>query len=196
MSRSLLLASSSPHRRAQLERLGLAFEWMAPGVDETPRPGEAPEALVRRLSAAKARAARPAEPATVVVAGDQLAVDGERLVGKPGDRAAAVEQLAASAGRTLRFLSGCAVLDVATGQLAVEVVPTDVTFRPLTRREIEAYVDADTPFDCAGSFRSEGLGIVLFERIVSADPSALTGLPLIALARMLREAGLDPLSPE
>lgn len=188
----LLLASSSRHRRAQLERLGLPFRWTAPGIDERALPDETPDALVRRLSEAKARAV--AAPGQVVVAGDQVAVDGERVIGKPGHRAAAIDQLAASAGRTLRFLSGCAVLDGGSGRLEVAVVPTEVSFRALSRAEIEAYVDAEQPWDCAGSFKAEGLGIVLFERIVSTDPSALTGLPLIALAGMLRRAGLDPLA--
>ena len=189
----LVLASSSPYRRAQLERLGLPFRWQAPAIDERARNGEKPRDLVRRLSLDKARAVGTGLDCGVVIGGDQVAICNGRVVGKPGAREPAIAQLEAAAGTSVRFLSGVCVLDAASGRAQCEVVPTDVVFRTLTRDEIETYVDREQPYDCAGSFKAESLGIVLFERIVSDDPTALTGLPLIALARLLATFGIDVL---
>lgn len=190
----LVLASTSPYRRELLARLGLPFETDAPEVDETPRPGEAPEALVRRLSEAKARAVAARHPGAVVIGSDQLAVLDGRPVGKPGSFERAREQLRRASGRAVDFLTGLAVLDTRDGRLQLEVVPFRVVFRPLDEARIEAYLRRDKPWDCAGSFRSERLGVALFERMEGEDPNALVGLPLIRLVRMLEAVGFDPLS--
>lgn len=190
----LVLASTSPYRRELLARLGLPFGTDAPEVDETPLSGEAPEALVRRLSEAKARAVAARHPGAVIIGSDQVAVlDGE-VIGKPGAFERAREQLRRASGRTVDFLTGLAVLDTRDGRLQLEVVPFRVVFRPLSEARIEAYLRRDEPYDCAGSFRSERLGVALFERMVGEDPTALMGLPLIRLVRMLEAVGLDPLS--
>ena len=192
----LVLASSSPYRRELLARLGLAFEAMAPDIDESPLARECPEDLVARLSVAKAKVAALRYPGVVTIGSDQVAVAGgdsaSVMLGKPDNRCAAIEQLATLSGRRIVFLTGLCVID-ARGGVALELEDTRVTFRNLTRREIAAYVDREQPYGCAGSFRSERLGIALVESIESHDPNALIGLPLIRLCRMLRHAGLDPL---
>lgn len=192
----LVLASSSPHRRELLERLGLPFAAVAPDVDESPRPGESPEDLVARLSVAKARAVADRFPGAVIAGSDQVAVvpkdTDSAVLGKPDDRPAAIEQLSMLSGRRIRFLTGLCVIDPA-GNADLEIEETGVSFRHLTDNEIAAYVDRERPYGCAGSFRSERLGIALVESIRSEDPNALIGLPLIRLCRMLRRAGLDPL---
>jgi len=191
----LVLASTSPYRRELLARLGLPFEVEAPEVDETPLPGEAPEALVRRLSEAKARAVAARRRGAVVIGSDQVAVlDGE-VIGKPGSFERAREQLRRASGRAVDFLTGLAVLDTRDGRLRLEVAPFRVVFRPLDEARIEAYLRRDEPWNCAGSFRSERLGVALFERMEGEDPTALMGLPLIRLVRMLEAVGLDPLAP-
>ena len=193
----LILASSSAYRRALLERLGLPFEALSPGIDETPHPGEAAEALVLRLAAAKAAKIAAARPAAVIIASDQVAVadgpQGSAMLGKPGDGAGAIAQLTRLSGRWARFLTSLCVREPG-GRLQLETETTRVRFRRLSNPEIVRYVDHEAPFDCAGSFRSEGLGIALFKRIKGDDPNALIGLPLIRLCRMLRRAGLDPLA--
>jgi septum formation protein len=191
----LLLASTSRYRRELLDRLGLPFECASPGVDEAPAPGEAPEALALRLARAKAAAvAATIEGPALVIGSDQcLALDG-RIVGKPGTVEAACTQLAASSGRRVRFHTAVAIRSTAEGRELTHLDATDVVFRALDDDTIRRYVERERPLDCAGSFRSEGLGIALFERIDSADPTALVGLPLIATARMLRALGLDPLA--
>ncbi|MFB9069342.1 Maf family protein [Pseudofulvimonas gallinarii] len=190
---TVVLASTSAYRRSLLERILTGFSQAAPAVDESARPGEAPDALARRLAIAKARAVAADHPGRVVVGSDQVAALGDRLLGKPGDHARAREQLAACSGRTVRFLTAVCVID-ATGCEQVHLDTTAVRFRPLEERQIESYLQREQPYDCAGSFKCEGLGIVLFEHIDSRDPTALVGLPLIALARMLRDAGVDPLA--
>jgi septum formation protein len=191
---TLILASTSGYRRALLARLWPALAWQAPGTDETPRPGEPPGALVRRLAAAKAAAVAQRHPGAVVVGSDQVAeLDGLTL-GKPGDRAAARAQLAACSGREVVFHT--AVCVCAPGQPDGEAVDlTRVRFRTLDAASIERYLDLEPAFDCAGGFKVEALGIALFERVDSADPTALVGLPLIATARLLRAVGVDPLAP-
>lgn len=188
MSR-LVLASTSIYRRDLLARLRLPFDSARPEVDEQPLPGESPADLALRLAAAKAAAAAGSHPGAVVIGSDQVAeLDGQPL-GKPGRREVALAQLRAMAGREVRFRTAvCVQAPYAAPRLALDT--TTVRFRPLAFAEIERYVDAEQPFDCAGSFKSEGLGIVLFEAIETVDPTALVGLPLIATARLLREAGI------
>ncbi|MCR6496812.1 Maf family nucleotide pyrophosphatase [Thermomonas sp. S9] len=189
MSR-LVLASTSRYRRELLQRLRLPFDSARPEVDEAARPGEAPHALAQRLAQAKAEAiAQTLHGADAWVLGsDQVAdLDGTPL-GKPGGRAAALAQLRAMAGRSVRFHTAVCLAHP-DGRRLHDVDLTAVRLRALEDAEIARYVDAEQPYDCAGSFKSEGLGIVLFEAIDSRDPTALIGLPLIATARLLRQAG-------
>jgi MAF protein len=190
----LVLASTSPFRRDLLARLRLPFVTAAPDVDETRRPGEPADALVQRLAEAKARAVAPAHPGALIIGSDQVACLGETILGKPGDRAGAIAQLEQASGRTVSFLTGLCLLDAAQGSCRVLCEPFRVHFRTLTHAQIEAYVDLEEPFNCAGSIRSEGLGIALFERLEGEDPAALIGLPLIRLTGLLGEAGVDVLA--
>lgn len=186
----LVLASTSRWRRELLQRLGLPFEALAPGVDEGARPGEDPASLVQRLARAKADAVAAVRPEAVVIGSDQLAeLDGQRL-GKPGDHATAMRQLAACSGRTVAFLTAVHVRAPGDPRGRTHLDRTEVRFRRLEEDAIRRYLQAEQPYDCAGSFRCEGLGIVLFEAIHSCDPTALVGLPLIATASLLRDAGL------
>ncbi len=187
--RTLVLASSSPYRRALLERLRLPFTSAAPAIDESPRPGEAPRALVRRLAREKAAALAADWPDALVIGSDQVAVNAGQVLGKPGSHAAAVRQLRAASGRSVEFLTAVCVLDTASGRSLIDVVTTTVVFRTLDDAAIERYLAAEQPYDCAGSFKVEGLGIALFERVTSDDPTALTGLPLIRLCGMLAACG-------
>ena len=187
----LVLASSSRYRRALLERFGLPFECNAPDIDEEPQGDETPSALALRLAETKARAVARQRPGALVIGSDQVAQLEGALLGKPGDAATARHQLARASGREVEFLTAVALVDGRNGAVLRHVDRTVVQFRPLDPAEIAAYVERDRPLDCAGSFRSEGLGVVLFERISSEDPTALVGLPLIALARMLRQAGIE-----
>ena len=183
----LILASTSPYRRELLARLGLPFEPLAPRVDETPLPGEAPPETARRLAAAKAADVAAREPGAWAIGSDQVAeLDGAAL-GKPGSRDAAIAQLSAMSARAVRFAT--AVTLRRDGEAFHALDSTLVRFRPLHADEIARYVDAEKPFDCAGSFKSEGLGIALFDAVESRDPTALIGLPLIAVAGLLRKAG-------
>lgn len=191
--RKLLLASSSPYRRALLERFGWPFETASPGVDESQFPGESPEALVCRLAEAKARCLAPDHPDTVIVGSDQMAVLDGVALGKPGTAERAERQLRAASGRRVEFLTGLCVLDALTGLSDTVCDRYAVVFRSLTDAEIQAYVRRESPLDCAGSFKSEGLGITLFERFEGDDPNSLIGLPLIRLAAMLRTVGIDVL---
>jgi septum formation protein len=185
----LILASTSPYRRALLERLGLAFEALAPGVAETPRSGESPNDLALRLAQAKAEAIAAGRPGAIVIGSDQVAACGAGVLGKPGDAARNRAQLAELSGKTVRFHTACALLGVDAGLHAAHVDTTTVVFRALSAEEIERYVAHDAPYDCAGGFKAESLGISLFECIESQDPTALIGLPLIWLAGALRDAG-------
>ena len=184
----LLLASTSRYRRELLERLKLPFHVARPEVDETPQDGESPSALARRLACAKAAAIAANHPEAWVIGSDQVAEVNGQPLGKPGHREAALAQLAAMSGQAIRFHTALCLLRQEGPQFVAEDVTT-VRFRALSAEEIERYVDAEQPFDCAGSFKSEGLGIALFEAIESRDPTALIGLPLSELARLLREAG-------
>lgn len=190
---TLILASTSVYRRELLARLRLPFEVQAPGVDETPLPGETPVALAERLALAKARAVAAEHPQAVVIGSDQVADLDGRALGKPGHHAAAVAQLQAMRGRTLTFQTAVAVVCAARGFEARARVPVEVRVRSLSDDDIEAYLRLEPAYDCAGSARSESLGIVLMEAIRSDDATALVGLPLIRTAALLREAGLDPL---
>ncbi|RPE81255.1 Maf family protein [Vulcaniibacterium tengchongense] len=184
----LILASTSPYRRELLARLRLPFTTVRPDADETPRPGETPLELARRLARTKAAAVAADYPEAWVIGSDQVAEFDGRPIGKPGDRARAIAQLRAMAGRSARFHTGLCLLRH-DGPALQALDTTEVRFRALGAEEIERYVDAEQPFDCAGGFKAEGLGIALFEAIESRDPTALIGLPLIATARLLREAG-------
>jgi septum formation protein len=189
----LVLGSTSRYRRALLERLGLPFAVAAPDVDETSLPGERPADTALRLAEAKARAVAGRFADALVIGSDQVADCDGRPVGKPGDRARAFEQLRALSGRTVVFHTGVALVDAASGRCHRELVDVASTFRRLDDAQIASYLDREQPYDCAGSVKSEALGIVLFDRIASDDPTALIGLPLIALARLLRAEGLEPL---
>ena len=186
----LILASTSRYRRELLERLRLPFECIAPGVDETVVPGELPEPLSLRLSVEKARAVALRHPDAVVIGSDQTAsIDGLTSIGKPGDHQRAVEQLRAASGRELIFYSSMAILRLNDGFDRRLTVDTRVRFRNLSDIEIESYLRAEMPYDCAGAAKCEGLGISLLDAIDSTDPTAIIGLPLIKLSAILREAG-------
>ena len=186
----LVLASTSIYRRELLGRFGLPFETARPDIDESPLPGEAPRATAKRLAAEKARAVAGRFPGALIIGSDQVASMGQMRFGKPGTVERAIEQLRAMSGRTVIFDTALAVLNTHTGHMQVKTVPTEVRFRPLSDEEITRYVDRERPLDCAGSAKSEGLGITLLEALSGDDPNALVGLPLIALARMLRNEGV------
>lgn len=185
-----ILASGSPWRRQLMDRLGLPYRTVAPDVDESPEPGETPAALVRRLAAAKARTVFTEHPDAVVIGSDQVAeLDGD-IIGKPGSREAAIEQLRRQSGRRVVFHTGVALCAPGRESPSIEVVPVTTVFRTLSDAEIERYVDAEDVTATAGGIKSEGLGIALVESITSDDPTALVGLPLITVRRMLMEVGI------
>lgn len=186
----IVLASSSRYRAALLRRLGIEFATAAPEIDEAARPEEDAGDLVIRLAATKARAVAGHHPAALVIGADQVAVHDARILGKPGTPDRARAQLASLSGHEVSFLTAVCLLNAATGNNQERVVETRVCFRRLTATEIAAYVEREQPLDCAGSFKSEGLGIVLFESVLGPDPTALIGLPLIALTAMLRNEGV------
>lgn len=193
LASSLILASTSRYRRELMERLTLRFDAHAPNVDETPLPDERPVDLARRLALAKAQAVAEQYPNAWVIGSDQVAdLDGIPL-GKPGTHERAVQQLRRMSGHRVVFQTAVAVVQQTQMFAAVEVIPVEVVFRPLSDVEIETYLRLDQPYDCAGSARSERLGVTLLERMSSDDPTALIGLPLIATCRLLRQAGLDVL---
>ena len=188
--RTLVLGSTSRYRRELLQRLGLPFAVAAPDVDETPLQGEAPRALALRLALAKAHAVAAQHPDAVVIGSDQVADLHGQPLGKPGTHKRASAQLQRMSGETVIFQTAVAVVCAATGFEQVDLAPVEVRFRTLTGDEIERYLHAEQPYDCAGSAKSEGLGISLLDAILSDDPTALVGLPLIRTCRMLRAAGL------
>lgn len=188
--RGLILASTSPYRRQLLERLGVPFRVVAPGTDEAPLPGEEPEALVGRLARQKALAVSRQYRRAIVIGSDQVAVHRGRMLGKPGTAARAVAQLAAFSGGRVTFLSAIALQRLEDGFHFETTVGTEVHFRDLTDDEIQRYVERDNPLDCAGGFRSEATGSALLRALRSSDPTAIIGLPLIAVAEGLRRAGL------
>ncbi|WVH09691.1 MAG: Maf/YceF/YhdE family protein [Fluviibacter phosphoraccumulans EoVTN8] len=196
-SRSLILGSSSAYRRALLERLALPFSCISPGIDETPLPQEHPAATARRLAREKAKAVASLLPAdqknSLIIGSDQVAVVGDQVYGKPGNHEKAVAQLQALSGQTVRFETALCLYDAVNGQTQEELIGTEVEFQELSLAEIEAYLQREPAYDCAGSAKSEALGIALLDRLSGDDPTALVGLPLIALCRMLRHAGFNPL---
>lgn len=196
MSASIVLASTSPFRRELLKKVVRNFAVAAPLVDETPQPQETPEALVERLAIAKAKALAANYPAHVLIGSDQVAVVDGEILGKPGTFENAVKQLQMMRGKTVTFLTGLAIYDSAQQRLQSSVEPFQVTFRDITDAEIVAYVQREQPLNCAGSFKSEALGISLFSRLHGDDPNTLVGLPLIRLLTMLREWGINPLVDE
>ncbi len=189
-SRSLVLGSTSRYRRELLSRLNIAFEVAAPDVDETPLRGEEPKLLAQRLALAKARAVAAQFPSAVVIGSDQVADLHGQPLGKPGTHERAVVQLQQMRGQTVIFQTALAVVCLETGFVQQDIAAVRVVFRDLSDEEIETYLRIEQPYDCAGSAKSEGLGIALLERIDNDDPTALIGLPLIRTARMIRAAGV------
>jgi septum formation protein len=194
MPADLILASGSRYRRELLERLRIPFRVEAANVDETARPGEAPAALVARLARAKADALAARYPTSWIIGADQVAVIEDRVLGKPGDASGTVAQLRAESGRAVTFLTAACLVRLEPAESTHHLDETRVHFRSLSEAEIARYVALEQPFDCAGGFRSEGLGIALMERIESTDPSALIGLPLIWLSQALGRARRSALS--
>ena len=191
--RALILASTSRYRRALLERLRLPFSVQAPGVDETPLPGEAPASLAARLALAKAQAVAEAAPHAFVIGCDQVADLNGQALGKPGDYDNAVRQLRAMRGQTVVFQTAMAVVCRESGFCESVLVPVRVAYRDATEGEIDFYLRTEEPYDCAGSVKSEGMGIALMHSIDNDDPTALIGLPLIRLSALLRQAGIPVL---
>jgi septum formation protein len=190
MHQSLILASTSPYRRELLARLGLPFEVADPQTDETPLPGESPEALALRLSERKARAVASNFPGALIIGSDQVATVDGKIYGKPGTHERAVEQLRELSGKTVNFFTGLCLLNTRTGSAEVCGVSTLVSFRELNTQEIESYLKREPAYNCAGSAKSEGLGIALLRSMQGDDPNALVGLPLIALCNLLRNQGV------
>lgn len=193
MPPKLVLASTSPYRRELLGRLQLPFEAVAPETDEAPLPDESPVATAERLAEAKARAVAGRFPDALIIGSDQVAylAGGSQCFGKPGTRNNAIAQLRSMSGKTVIFHTGLCLLNAATGRTHIRGIPTEVRFRELSDTEILRYVDKEDALNCAGSARSEGLGIALLEYLRGDDPNALVGLPLIALAEMLRAEGIE-----
>ncbi len=187
---SIALASSSPYRRQLLQQLGLPFEWSNPAVNEVALPDEAPGALVKRLAQAKARALTARYPQHWIIGSDQVACLDDRILGKPGNMDNARRQLRACSGRRVEFLTGLCLLNSRDDSSETIVEPFAVKFRTLSDAQIDRYLEREQPFDCAGSFKVEGLGIALFERLEGDDPNALIGLPLIQLVTLLQRAGI------
>ena len=191
MSLKLILASSSPYRRELLERLKIPFEVIAPEVDETPHPGETPEKLVERLAIEKAQKIAGKTRGVLVIGSDQVAVYNGHIVGKPHSHDKAVQQLREASGRTVTLYTGLALINADTQRIQREVIPYRVTFRALSDAQIESYLRLEQPYSCAGSVKSEGLGIALLEKFEGEDPNTLIGLPLIRLVRMLENEGIN-----
>jgi MAF protein len=186
----LVLASGSPYRRELLGRLGQPFEWSAPDIDETPFAGESATDLTQRLALAKAQALKKSWPAHLIIGSDQVLLLEGSPVSKPGNYDAAYKQLSNCSGKTVRFFTALCLLNTSTGKHQISTEPFDVTFRELTKDQIERYLRREQPYDCAGSFKMEGLGITLFHALRGEDPNILIGLPLIRLCDMLAAEGL------
>ena len=189
----LVLGSTSPFRRELLGKLGIAFEVASPDIDERPQENETPEALVRRLSREKALAVARTFPRHLIIASDQVAVIDGHILGKPGSHENATRQLQSASGKTVEFLTGLCLYNSKSEHLQLDVVPFRVVFRKLDDADIEHYLQREKPYNCAGSFKSEGLGIALFQRLEGDDPNSLIGLPLIRLIDMLKAEGLQVL---
>ncbi len=187
----LILGSTSPFRRELLHKLGLSFDVDAPDIDESMRTGEQPEEFVQRLAEEKSQAVAARHDNALVIGSDQVACIGSNILGKPGTREKAIAQLTEASGQRVSFYTGLCLLNSQTGKSQVICEPFHVYFRELSREQIERYLDAEEPYNCAGSFKSEGLGISLFERLEGDDPNALIGLPLIRLISMLQQEGIS-----
>lgn len=196
MKHPLILASSSPFRQSLLQKFNLPFDTFSPDVDETPHTNETPSELVKRLSELKAAEANKHFSDGLVIGSDQVAVFNNHVLGKPHNKENAVKQLRLFSANTVTFLTGLCVYDIKTGNKKTCVEPFNVTFKTLSDEHISAYCDAEQPYNCAGSFKSEGLGICLFEKLSGDDPNSLIGLPLIKLSQLLAEFGLDVLSAQ
>ncbi|MEK7990682.1 MAG: Maf family protein [Thiotrichaceae bacterium] len=190
----LILASSSPYRKTVLSRLHLPFDTFSPQVDETQLPNESATNLVQRLAELKARAAQTLYPNALVIGSDQVAVIGEMILTKPHHHDNAVKQLSAMSGKQVDFLTGLCLLNTETRKIQVDIVRFGVKFRQLSPDQIENYLQHDKPYNCSGSFKSEGLGIALLERMIGSDPTAVIGLPLIRLVHMLEAEGVNVLN--
>ncbi|PWC11509.1 Maf family protein [Brenneria corticis] len=190
----IVLASTSAYRKSLLEKLNIPFTCAAPEVDETPYPAEDAVTLVARLAASKARALAAHYPNHLIIGADQICVLNNVITGKPHNKANAVRQLRQASGRRITFYTGLALFNSASQRIQQEVEPFEVHFRALTPEEIEGYLEKERPWNCAGSFKSEGLGITLFDKLSGRDPNTLVGLPLIALTQMLRVEGVNPLT--
>jgi len=193
MSTTLVLASTSPFRKAILEKLEIPFETMAPEIDETPLPNESPEQLVARLSELKAKAVAEYFPDALIIGSDQVSVIDGQIVGKPGSHDKAVAQLKRASGKRVTFLTGLCLFNTKSKRVQADIIPFSVIFRQLKDTQIENYLRKEQPYNCAGSFKSEGLGIALFERLEGDDPNTLIGLPLIRLIHMLESEGMPVL---
>lgn len=191
MNQTLVLASTSPFRKALLEKLGIPFATISPEVDETPARDETPEQLVYRLAIAKAQAVAGQFPNALIIGSDQVAIIDGQILGKPGSHDKAVQQLRQASGKTVTFLTGLCLYNSRTDHSQSEVIPFKVHFRNLSDAQIENYLQREQPYNCAGSFKSEGLGIALFEKLEGDDPNSLIGLPLIALIKMLEQENLQ-----
>ena len=189
----LILASTSPYRKALLEKLQLLFEVALPNIDESSMPDEIPEQLVARLAEAKAKAMANTYPSALIIGSDQVAVVEGKIIGKPGNHENAFAQLKRASGKRVTFLTGLCLFNTVSQRAQVEVVPYSVIFRQLSDTQIEHYLQREQPYNCAGSFKSEGLGIALFERLEGDDPNTLIGLPLIRLIYMLESEGFPVL---
>lgn len=191
----LILGSSSPFRAELLRKLHLEFETASPHIDETTLPDESPQALVQRLAESKARKVAENNPQALVIGSDQVAVIDGKILGKPGNTQNARIQLQSASGREVTFYTGLALFDASNQQMQSLVEPFQVGFRSLSSQQIDFYIKQERPFNCAGSFKSEGFGIALFDYLRGDDPNTLIGLPLIKLTAMLEKAGIDVLSP-
>ncbi|RLM27095.1 septum formation inhibitor Maf [Brenneria alni] len=190
----IVLASTSAYRKLLLEKLNIPFTCAAPAINEAPYPGEDAMALVARLAESKARALADYYPNHLIIGADQVCVLNGIITGKPHNKANALQQLRQASGQRITFFTGLALFNSAHQRMQRLVEPFDVHFRTLTREEIDGYLEKEQPWNCAGSFKSEGLGITLFDKLSGRDPNTLVGLPLIALAQMLRIEGINPLT--
>lgn len=186
----LVLASTSPFRKSVLSRLHIPFETYAPAVDETPLPNESPTALVTRLAQLKAQSAQIQYPQALIIGSDQVAVMGDAVLGKPGTHEQAVKQLTMVSGKQVNFLTGLCLFNTKNFNIQIDIVNFSVIFRQITLSQIENYLRIDKPYNCSGSFKSEGLGIALLDQMNGSDPTAIIGLPLIRLTRMLETEGI------
>ncbi len=190
---ALILGSSSPFRAELLAKLNLAFTTASPDIDETPQANETPLALVKRLAEQKAAAIAQQNPNALIIGSDQVAVLNDTILGKPGNHENALSQLRAASGQTVQFLTGLALLNSQTGTMQSLVEPFEVSFKTLSDAQIQFYLEAEQPYQCAGSFKSEGFGISLFKQLRGDDPNSLIGLPLIRLIALLHNEGIDVL---